>query len=119
MWWCFRLVAVLLLSAFAPTAIVILAGLLFPNATPWTVANAAIVVGAVISAVASTLVLARSNTITSSFRALGAVLILWGAFQYSRIEFFTSEECVTQQGKYIDLQRQERERRAAGKQSCE
>jgi hypothetical protein len=115
-WWLTMFASVLLLPLL-PSLAVIVIGLFLPGSIPWSFANAAIVVGALF-AVCVCAFLLRYRRWSILLRSLVFALVALFMAGFSQIEFFTSQACVTQQGKYIDLQRQYREIQAAQGGSC-
>ena len=115
-WWPAILLSVVILPLL-PSLAVIAAGFMLPGTIPWSVANAAITIGAIFSVCASGfLLLYRPWPLLARVLPFSFIVLFMAGF--SQFEFFTSQECVTQQGKYIDLQRQYREINAAKGKSC-
>lgn len=111
------MLASVLVLPLLPSLVVIAVGLLFPGSIPWSFANAAIVVGALFSVCVCALLL-RYRQWSMLLRSLVFALVALFMAGFSQIEFFTSQACVTQQGKYIDLQRQYGEIQAAQEGAC-
>lgn len=115
-WWPTAIGSVLVLPLI-PSIIVIVVGFIFPDTVPWSIANSGLVAGAILS-VFSFAFLLRYRSWPNVLRGLALAIIALVMSVFSRVEFFTSQECVTQQGRYIDLQRQYREVQAARGQTC-
>lgn len=115
-WWLSLLASVFVLPLL-PSLAVIAVGLTFPGSIPWSFANAAVGAGALFSVCVCALLL-RYRKWSKSLRCLAFVLVALFMAGFSQIELFTSQACVTQQGKYIDLQRQYREIQMAQGESC-
>lgn len=116
-WWPTTIASVLVLPML-PSLMVIAVGFIFPGTVPWSIANSALVAGAILS-VFSFAFLLRYRRWPIVLRGLALAIIALVMSVFSKGEFFTSQECVTQQGRYIDLQRQYREVQAAQGQSCD
>ena len=116
-WWPTALASVLALPLL-PSYLVIGVGFIFPGTIPWSIADSTIVAGAILSVISFAFLL-RYRRWPIVLRGLALAFIALVMSVFSRGEFFTSQECVTQQGRYIDLQRQYREVQAAQGQSCD
>lgn len=116
-WWPIAIAAVFILPLL-PSLAVIAVGFLLPGIIPWSIANIAIVAGAALSFAVCVLLL-RYRRWPNALRGLALAIVALVMVVFSRFEFFTTQECVTQQGKYIDIQRQFREIQAAQEKSCD
>lgn len=115
-WWPTAIASILVMPML-PSLMVVAAGFIFPGTIRWSIANSAIVVGAIFS-VLSFAFLLRYRRWPIFFRGFALAIVAIVMSVFSKAEYFTSQECVTQQGRYIDLQRQYREVQAAQGQSC-
>ena len=114
--WTLTVMSAVVLPLLPPLAIVSV-GYVFPGKIAWSLANAAIPIGAFASVLVGGFLLVR-NSGSVFFRSACFILIAFAMSQFARVEFFTSQACVTQQGRFIDIQRQEREIRAAQGPEC-
>jgi hypothetical protein len=106
-----------MLLPLLPPVVVVSIAYAFPGRIPWSLANAAMPFGAVASVLVCGFLLAR-NSGSPYLRSACFLLITFAMSQFARIEFFTSQECVTKQGQFIDIQRQEREIHVAQGAEC-
>ena len=108
--------SVLLLPLLPPFAILLI-GFIFPGEISWSLANGAITSGAIVGVVTCAYLLWHYRA-SFVFRVVCLVLVLCVMYLFSQFEFFTSQACVTQQGKFIDIQRQLKEIENAKNEHC-